>query len=162
MTAGAKIIVGQGMTIDVLHPPAGLVPHTIPRSNDNCIVLKLTKAEVSILLTGDIEEAGLAALLQTHPSLRAAVLKVPHHGSRLGRIGEEFFSAVRPQLAIISVGRLHHLPSAEIMDALQHSGARLALTRDDGMVSLRTDGHRLEMRTVRHANRWQQVDRISR
>ncbi len=149
VVAGMRLDVGPGAAIDVLHPPPGLVPGTIPKSNDNGIVLKLTKGVDSILLTGDVEEAGLPWLLRANGALRSTVLKVPHHGSRLGEIGERFFNAVQPEIAVLSVGRVHHLPAPETLDALRRTGARLYSTRQDGAVSLRTDGERLEVHTFR-------------
>jgi competence protein ComEC len=135
--------------LEVLHPPPGLVPGAAPESNDNSVVLKVTKGSVSVLLCGDIEEAGLPWLLQAGRPLGSTVLKVPHHGSRLGTVGERFFDAVQPQIAILSVGRLHHLPTAETLHALQGTGARIYSTREDGAIHLRTDGHRLEIRTFK-------------
>ena len=157
----ARDVVAAGMTrvvgdigIDVLHPPPGLVPGAAADSNDNSIVLRLTRGAVSLLLTGDIEEAGLPWLLRAPDALRANVLKVPHHGSRLGEAGNAFFQAVRPEVALLSVGRVHHLPSAETLEALSRTGAVLLSTRDDGAIALRTDGDRLELRAFRRAPRW--------
>jgi competence protein ComEC len=150
LTSGMTLGQGEGVDIRVLHPPAGLNLEASPGSNDKSIVLKLTKGSVSMLLTGDIEEKGLPLLLQASGgSLRSTVLKVPHHGSRLGVVGEEFFRAVSPELVILSVGRLHHLPSAETRQAREQSGAAIYSTREHGAVQLRTDGARLEVRTFR-------------
>jgi competence protein ComEC len=74
------------------------------------------------------------------------VLKVPHHGSRLGEAGKRFFEAVRPRVAIVSVGRLHQLPAHETLAALRRLGAQLYSTREHGALRLRTDGRRLEVR----------------
>ena len=123
------------------------------KSNDNCVVLKLTDGAVSVLLTGDIEEAGLPWLLRERDALHSTVLKIPHHGSRLGQVGAKFFTAVRPQLAILSVGHLHHLPSPETVRAIGRTGVRLYSTRDDGDIQLRTDGMRLQVRTFRFPQR---------
>ena len=149
LSAGMTVGGDAGMEIEVLHPPRGLVPDVPPQSNDNCVVLKLTKGTVSVLLTGDIEEAGLPWILRSGGALRSTVLKVPHHGSRLGQVGAEFFNAVRPQVAILSVGRLHRLPAPETLQNLRRSGATLYTTRDDGAVSMQTDGARLEVRTYK-------------
>ena len=135
--------------IEVLHPPRGLVPGAAPDSNDNSVVLKLTKGSVSILLCGDLEEMGVPWVLQHAASLRATVLQVPHHGSRLGEVGKRFFDAVHPEVAVLSVGRVHHLPAQETLDAVARTGARLYSTRDDGAISLRTNGTQLEVRTFR-------------
>ena len=151
LRAGMAIDVGSQMTVDVLHPPRGFVPGTVAASNDNCVVLRLTRGLVSVLLTGDIEERGLPWLLRDAGVVRSTVLKVPHHGSRLGEVGERFFEAVHPQVAILSVGRLHHLPAPQTLEALRRTGCALYTTREDGAVSLRTDGLRLEVTTFKRA-----------
>ncbi|MBI3996622.1 MAG: DNA internalization-related competence protein ComEC/Rec2 [Candidatus Omnitrophica bacterium] len=149
VTAGLRLTDGSDVTIDVLHPPDGFVPRTAPTSNDNSIVLKLTKGSVTLLLTGDLEARGAPWLLRTDAPLRSTVLKVPHHGSSLGAAGSPFFNAVHPQVALLSVGRLHHLPSADTVHALEAAGARLYSTRTDGAMALRTDGTRLHLRTFK-------------
>jgi competence protein ComEC len=145
--AGMSLDGPSGVHIEVLHPPCGFVPGTVGSSNDNSVVLKLTNGLVSILLTGDLEEEGLPWLLASGESLRATVLKVPHHGSRLGDAGAQFFEVVHPRVAIVSVGRLHQLPAQETIEALRRVGARLYSTREHGAVSLRTNGRRLEVRS---------------
>ena len=155
VSAGMRVGGDPGVAIEVLHPPKGLVPGTAPASNDNSVVLKLTRGAVSLLLAADIEEAGLPWLLGAAPaSLRADVLKVPHHGSRVGEAGERFVRAVAPRAVILSVGRAHHLPAPETVAALARTGARLYSTRDDGAIALRTDGRRLQMRTFKGDRRW--------
>jgi len=150
LAAGMTLADDPGTRLEVLHPPAGLVPGTAPASNDNSLVLKATRGAVSVLLSGDIEEAGLPWLLRAEDAtLRASVLKVPHHGSRLGRAGEELFRRVRPALAVVSVGRAHRLPAPETLEALRGAGAMVVSTREEGAVQLRTDGRRLEVRTFR-------------
>jgi len=145
--AGARLSLDSGVTIEVLHPPPGLVPGVEADSNDNSVVLNVTKGSASILLTGDIEEAGLAWLMGWVVLRGVHVLKVPHHGSRLGAIGERFFEAARPCAAILSVGRAHQLPAEETVQALRRAGATLYSTREDGAVTIRTDGRRVEVKT---------------
>ncbi len=149
LTAGMMIGDDPDVEIAVLHPPRGLVPGSPPVSNDNSIVLKLTKGSVSVLLFADIDEAGLPWLIRQGAAIRATVLKVPHHGSRLGAAGNQLFDAVQPRIALLSVGRLHHLPAPETVEALRRRGITLYSTRTDGAIRLRTDGRQLEVRTFR-------------
>ena len=149
LSSGMTIMREHDLLIEVLHPPRGLVPGSIAGSNDNSIVLKLTKGSVSILLCGDIEEEGLPWLLKERKRLRSSVLQIPHHGSKLGGIGRELFEAVKPRFAILSVGRKHNLPAPETVRAIKDLGAGLLSTRDVGAISLRTDGKRLVIRTYR-------------
>ncbi len=147
LAAGMRLTGDPAVRIEVRHPPAGLMPGVLPDSNDNSVVLRVAMGRVSVLLCGDIEEAGLPWLLRAGTGGPTTVLKIPHHGSRLGQAGEAFFDAVRPRVAMLSVGRAHHLPAPETVQALQRRGTAIVSTRDDGAVSLRTDGRRLEIRT---------------
>ena len=157
LSAGMTLRVGPEAAIEVLHPPHDLVPGTDPPSNDNSVVLRLGRGAFSVLLSGDIEEAGLAWLLRVPSGVegrqgrpqRVTALKVPHHGSRLGAVGAEWFRAVRPAVAIISIGREPHLPAPETIRDLRRVGAAIYSTRDDGAIALRTDGVRCELRAFR-------------
>ena len=149
LAAGMRVRGLGDLELAVLHPPAGFVPGTDPSSNDNSLVLKLTKGLAGILFCGDLEEQGVPWLLASQQPLGAAVLKVPHHGSALGPAGGAFIRAVRPRVAVISVGWLHRLPDAAVLDDLTAASARTFLTRRDGAVVIRTDGGRIQVHTYR-------------
>jgi len=166
VSSGMRLDAEPGLAIDVMHPPRHLVPGAPAAGNDNSVVLKLRLGRASVLLTGDLEEAGIPVLLgapdtigsqgpEARRPLRATILKVPHHGSRLGDAGERFFNFVQPVVSIISVGRAHHLPAAETVDRLQRTGTALYSTAKDGMVTVRTNGVTLHVTTYR--SRRQQV-----
>jgi competence protein ComEC len=76
--AGDVLAAGD-VTLEVLHPPAE-GPEGI--ENVRSLVLLVRHEQHTILLTGDIEGAGLARLLEG-PPLRVDVLMAPHHGSRV-------------------------------------------------------------------------------
>jgi competence protein ComEC len=97
-----------------------------------------------VLLTGDVELDAQAELLGTGTDLRAEVLKVPHHGSRYS--AEEFLAAVRPRVAIVSVGannRYGH-PSQHTLDELTEAGARVMRTDLKGDIAV-LGGPRLQV-----------------
>ncbi|WP_371927406.1 DNA internalization-related competence protein ComEC/Rec2 [Lentzea sp. HUAS12] len=99
--------------------------------NDYSLVLKAHTRAGRVLLTGDVELAGQAALLGER-DLNAEVLKVPHHGSRYSL--PAFLKAVRPRVALVSVGtgnRYGH-PSAHVIDVLRAGGALVLRTDKDG------------------------------
>ncbi|MFQ3594451.1 MAG: ComEC/Rec2 family competence protein, partial [Gemmataceae bacterium] len=64
--------------LEVLHPPLGW---ELGNENARSLVVLVTHGRHSILLTGDLEQEGLAALL-AQPPRQAEVLMAPHHGSR--------------------------------------------------------------------------------
>ncbi|OGX16526.1 MAG: DNA internalization-related competence protein ComEC/Rec2, partial [Omnitrophica WOR_2 bacterium GWF2_63_9] len=99
LSGGHQLTGAAGLDMMILHPPMSGVPGTRRESNDNSVVIKLTRAGVSWLLGGDLEEAGLPRLLAWGAVLRSTILKVPHHGSALGWRGRQFAELVRPSLA---------------------------------------------------------------
>lgn len=158
LCAGMRLSGDPGVAVEVLHPPCGLVPGVPPDGNDNSVVLRLQAGDVSFLLTGDIEEKGIPWLVKNEAMRQVDVLKVPHHGSRLGAAGEALFQAAHPQMAVISVGSAHGLPAAETQAALENLRIPVYTTSNLGGISLRTDGHCLQMRMFKKwKNRWQVV-----
>jgi competence protein ComEC len=84
------------------------------------------------------------------------VLKVGHHGSRTST-SKAFLEAVRPRLALVSVGANNSYghPNPEVMQRLAAQGATVLRTDQLGTVILRTDGEQLEVEAAGH--RWRVV-----
>lgn len=94
------------------------------------------------LLTADItekEEKEVVASLASE-SRQVEVLKVAHHGSKYST-SQEFLQAVRPELAVISVGKnsFGH-PTAEVLKRLELIGAKILRTDKNGEIVVETDG----------------------
>ncbi|GAA4859377.1 ComEC/Rec2 family competence protein [Saccharopolyspora rosea] len=126
-----------GLVLDVLGPVGPLARTTsADDANDASVVLMATTAAGRILLTGDVELAGQAQLLSSGADLRADVLKVPHHGSRYTT--PKFLRAVRPRLAVISVGNGNSYghPSPLVTGALARTGTRTLRTDEDGDIAI--------------------------
>lgn len=135
----------DGVQVRVLSPPAPMRPRR-RAVNDDSVVLWLRYGVTAMLLAGDLEHNGEAAL----PPARAAVLKVPHHGSRSSS-SPSFVAAVAPRVAVVSAGfhnRYGH-PHAEVVQRYRTSGAELLRTDVDGTVTLSSDGRRIWVRTFR-------------
>ena len=110
---------------------------------------------VRFLLVGDAERAEEDWLLARHrDELKADVLKVGHHGSSTSS-SDSFLAAVRPDVAIISVGLGNNYghPSVDVLRALSRVGAEVLRTDEAGTVIVRTDGVRVEIEAG--GNRWQ-------
>ncbi len=140
--AGSRIILDQraGVWADVLWPPVGLPPDSASDPNALSTVLRLQYGHTAVLLTGDLEADGEAALLAAEAPLRADVLKVAHHGS-LSSTTPGFLSAVQPRLALIGVGagnRFGH-PVPDVLARL--SGVPVLRTDYDGDIEVLSDGH---------------------
>ncbi|MGH3751599.1 MAG: DNA internalization-related competence protein ComEC/Rec2 [Pseudonocardiaceae bacterium] len=142
VTAGQRLS-WPGLVLDVLAPltaPPPVGDHEAEADgtavNNTSVVLRATTPAGRVLLTGDVELDTQADLLAARTDLRADVLKVPHHGSRF--TAEEFLAAVRPRVAIVSVGahnRYGH-PSKQVLDALAQTGSRVMRTDLDGDVAV--------------------------
>ena len=147
--AGQVMRLGGGALLYVLHPPLPRVGGTEADLNNNSVIVKVVFGSVSFLLTGDVEDTGETALLQSHPDLRSTVLKVPHHGAATSTTAA-LLDAVRPQLAVISVGEntFGH-PSGAVLRRLEKRGVRVLRTDVSGAVTVRTDGRRLWVDTYR-------------
>ena len=71
--------------------------------NDNSFVLRIRYGARAVLFVGDAEQEEEASLLGADPArLRADVLKVGHHGSRISTSASPCGAAVAPTLAVAS------------------------------------------------------------
>ena len=114
---------------------AGAAP---PSPNERSLVFALDYAGRRVLLTGDAGEPAERLLLARAPdALRAAVLKVGHHGSR-SSTSAAFLAAVRPEVAIVSTreDRRRRLPFPAVLERLAAVGARVFRTDRHGAVTV--------------------------
>ena len=142
--------------VAVLHPRAratrnpGVGIGRPSRPNDASVVLRVGIGDRKVLLPGDIEREGEAALLRDRAAIRAQVLKVPHHGSRTSSTSE-FLAAVRPEVAIVSVGyrnRFHH-PHPEVVARYRALGVRLFRTDLHGAIRVELTPDRISVEARR-------------
>ena len=75
-------------------------------------------------------------LLGTGADLRAAIVKVPHHGSATSS-SAPLIAGIHPQVAVISLGyhNRFHFPSSEAVERYRESGAVVLRTDEIGAVS---------------------------
>lgn len=127
----------DGVEFRLLHP--GGERHG--SRNDGSCVLKVSGPGGRVLLPGDLETAGEAALLaRAAQALRAEVLVVPHHGGRSSS-GGAFLDAVRPRLALLPTGyrNRYGFPHAQVLQRLAERGVQVFDTSRHGAVSVRFD-----------------------
>ncbi|PFG94545.1 competence protein ComEC [Saccharopolyspora erythraea NRRL 2338] len=125
------------LALEVLGPRGPLArSRSADDANDASIVLMASTPAGRVLLTGDIELSGQAQLLASGADLRADVLKIPHHGSRY--TAPQFLQAVRPRLALISVGagNTYGHPSPLILGALARTGTTVIRTDQEGDIAV--------------------------
>jgi competence protein ComEC len=109
-------------------------------ANDASVVLLAEVRGVRILLTGDVEPLGQAALARSLPRLDLDVLKVPHHGSRYQDL--DWLTSLAAEVALVSVGADNDYghPSAEVLEPLTAAGAEVHRTDLEGDVLVVSDG----------------------
>jgi competence protein ComEC len=127
-----------GATLTILHPDDGFESDG---TNGRSIVARLAYGDLSVLLTGDAEEAAEQWLLRSDVPLASTVLKAGHHGSN-GSSSAPFLNAVRPMVAIISAGRDNSFghPHPDVLARLEAAGAQVLRTDEMGTIALSSDG----------------------
>jgi competence protein ComEC len=136
----------DGVLLRVLGPDSAWTAG-LDDANDASVIIMARYGDIRFLLTGDAETAEESWLVESAGELLDAdVLKVAHHGSRTST-SPGFLAAVRPRIALISVGagnRYGH-PGARVLDDLAERGALVVRTDRSGSVVVRTDGRQLTL-----------------
>lgn len=149
---GMMIDLHDGVTMEVICPPEeSSSPNEDPSEvNNTSVVLRVNYGSVHMLFTGDAERGSEEEMLSSGCNLSADVLKVPHHGSAQATV-QEWMSAIRPKIAVISVGWHNQFghPSEATIARLKDSGADVYRTDQNGTVTLTTDGHRISVETAK-------------
>lgn len=112
--------------------------------NDYSVVTRLKYKDHVFLFTGDAEAISGQEILDYNHDIKAHVLDVPHHGSNNSLLGKKFLNKVRPQIAVISVGkdnRYNH-PHPEILEKLNEIGVEVLRTDLDGNMVIISDGEK--------------------
>jgi competence protein ComEC len=143
----------DGVHFEVLHPPETAAAKR--HDNDQSCVLRISAGERHILLTGDIEKASEARLLQLHPDkLPADLLVAPHHGSRSSS-GPAFVAAVNPPYVVFTAGyrnRFHH-PHPEVVRRYTKQGSHILRSDRDGAISIDLEPAGIRLDAYRHSHR---------
>lgn len=144
LTAGQKLMLEPGVFLEVLHPDE----KTLFTGNNRSLVLRLSYGRHSWLFTGDIEKEAVQKLLSQELSLRASVLKIPHHGSS-SSYDPAFYQQVQPGAVVVSVGEknLFGHPAPEVCAYFESRGIPVYLTKEKGAVMARSDGEKIAIRT---------------
>jgi competence protein ComEC len=151
-TRWANVYAGDHAVIDgvdiVAHHPHRAEWERQKVRNDDSLVLELRWRAVSIVLTGDIGKAVEPAIAARLGPAPLRVVKVPHHGSRTSS-SDAFVAALRPRVAIVSVGRGNHFghPAPVVLERYRSVGAEIFRTDRDGAIRVDTDGTSLVVST---------------
>lgn len=112
--------------------------------NNYSIVVKLTFGNKTFLFTGDAESKSEKDILATGVDLKCDLLKLGHHGSSSSTT-EEFFKAVNPKYAVISVGKdnKHDLPDGRVMNMLKENNIPVYRTDEAGTIVATCNGNEI-------------------
>ena len=135
--AGQKIILQQEIELEILWPDQALISSYSEPSNNVSVVGRLIYGDTEILLTGDIESKVENILAKQ--DIQSDILKLAHHGSKTST-SFNFFKAVNPEIAVISVGennRYKH-PSSEVLERIKD--ILTYRTDQNGDIDILTDG----------------------
>jgi competence protein ComEC len=138
--AGDRIAI-DGVEVVALHPEREEWERQKVR-NDDSLVLELRWRDVSMILSGDVGRTPEQRIAPLIAPARIRLVKVPHHGS-LTSSSAPFVAALKPTIAIVSVGRSNHYghPVPEVLERYSSSGAETYRTDRDGAVMFDTDGY---------------------
>lgn len=137
-----KIEAGRGISInfpyggakaEILYPSLSAELLDKSSANQYSVVIKLNSGENSFLFTGDLPSEKESDLINNKGDISASILKVAHHGSKYST-SEEFLNAVKPEEAVISVGKNNSYghPSPEIIERLLKHSAKIWRTDEIG------------------------------
>ena len=135
----------DGVRFDFLYPTAETVSG-LSDNNRSCVlkVYSLRYPDMSVLLTGDIEQPVEQQLVETQSErLKVRWLLASHHGSGTGS-SLPFLRAIQPQGIIYSAGlnnRFRH-PAEKVQARSRQLGIGQYLTAEVGMIRLAPDNNR--------------------
>lgn len=124
---------GQG-TLTVYPPVAA------GETNEEGLSVLCSLGDFDLLITGDMDSATEAVLLETYPLPDVEVLLAGHHGSKYAT-SQPLLEAIRPEVGIISVGpNTFGHPTAEAMGRMTGAGMDLYRTDRQGNILIRVHG----------------------
>lgn len=143
VTRGDRSDFGE-TSLQVLAPFESFEGRQPKEQNEGTIVARITYKDFSVLLTGDLEfalEDRLVANKGDIFPLKSNILKVGHHGSA-GSTSGNFIDAVKPKLAVISVGKDNRYghPAKRVLDLLDKYKIPTYRTDNNGRVEIESDG----------------------
>ncbi len=141
--AGDTLLALPGLVVRALHPPRDYGGD----ENNGSLVVLIEAPGTRVLLAGDIEAEGESVLCAEGGTLRADVVKVPHHGSATSS-GAELVAATHARHAVVSVGRRNRFghPDPAVLARWGEAGARVWRTDQEGAVIARIERGRVGVR----------------
>ena len=124
-------LVAVGDIMVTLYPPVGEGD-----INEQGLSVLGSANDFDVLITGDMKGDTERALLKKYPIPDIEILVVGHHGSKYSS-DEAFLEAIKPEIAIISVGdNSYGHPAPETVQRLERVGAAVRCTNAEGSITI--------------------------
>ena len=140
-TQGETIDLGDGVSLEVISTS---VPDREIESyvNNNCVVLRLTYGNFSVVLTGDAGFGQEKRIMADWKDLTSDVLKLGHHGGA-GATSEAWLQAVSPTVGVSSMPRWlsEDERGLRVQRQLERAGINFYRTWEHGNIEIQSDGH---------------------
>lgn len=105
--------------------------------NEISLILNVNVQGINVLITGDVDSQCEENMINTWRNKCVTnVLKVAHHGSKYSW-SENFIRAVKPQIAVIQVGKNNYgHPTREVLEGLEEQGIKVYRNDQMGAIGL--------------------------
>jgi competence protein ComEC len=136
---GDPVNLDPAVKFEILSPPKNFY---FENDNNNSITIRLVYGDVSFMFTGDLEFEGEYNIIKNHgQDIVSNILKVGHHGSSTST-SDDFFAAVDPEIAVISVGVFNNFghPYSGTIAKFEDAGIKVYRTDRQGNITVKTDG----------------------
>ncbi len=144
-----QIIKAGDLRLEVIYPFDDKIKGKYPRQANNYSVVLLARYfNNSAIFPGDITSSVEKKIAKQGIDIQSQVLKVAHHGSKFST-SKYFLLAVKPKIAVISVGRNNPYghPSKQVLQRLSNFGIRTLRTDKNGDIELLMDGNNIALKT---------------
>lgn len=147
---GDRLIIDDDIYMDILYPYKRTMEEYMSAleqeedENNNSLFMRLHYKDVSVLITGDLDEAGerliMAELNNPAKDLKSTILKVGHHGSKYST-SDDFLDYVNPESAVIQVGKNNYgHPAPEVIEKLNNNNIIVYRNDTDGAIMINYNG----------------------
>lgn len=139
--AGQEYNFGEEVKLKILYPFTDLTNEKLEDLNQGSVVSQLIYKQTKFLFMGDLPAEQEKLLLEENFDLKSQVLKIGHHGSKYST-GQELLVAVKPQIAVISVGKDNKFghPALLTLYKLNQQVIKILRTDEKGDIKIKSNG----------------------
>lgn len=141
---GQRVQLGETVYLDILAPEKKVradyekMIKDQEDENASSLIMKLKCGDISVLITGDIDQEGEKRLVDSYKAggLRSDILKVAHHGSKYSS-SDVLLDAVSPQIAVFQVGKNNFgHPAESVIEKYKQRGIMIYRNDSSGAIGV--------------------------